>query len=108
MPYITQVQRPIIDAKIHDLVTSTELGNAQYRKNSVDKITEGELNYMIIRLIQIWCAHRGVSYSTFNAAIGVLNCVLQEFYRMVVSPYEDQKIAENKPVGILDISDHSS
>lgn len=102
MPYIEPKQKQIIDTGVQELIQSTELVNSQFRKSQIDKISEGELNYMITRIVQTWCTHRGVCYATFNAAIGVLSCVLHELYRIVVSPYEDKKIEENGPVGVLD------
>jgi hypothetical protein len=61
-------------------------------------LTDGHLNYAITRLVHEWIAHRGESYETYNAAVGVLECAKLELYRRRVAPYEDRKIAENGDV----------
>jgi len=60
--------------------------------------TEGELNYVISCLCNIYLHRRGVKYATMNAIMGVLDCAGKEFYRRVAAPYEDRKIAENGDV----------
>ena len=37
-------------------------------------------------------------YFYLNRAMGVLECIKQEFYRRVAAPYEDIKIVENGDV----------
>lgn len=66
-------------------------------------VTEGSMNFIITRLLRVWVA--GIedvvaepNYSDFNAAIGVLECVKQEFYRRAVVPYEDKKREQNGDV----------
>jgi hypothetical protein len=49
---------------------------------------DGALNYVITRLLMSLYPAR---YMHFNRAIGVLECVKQEFYRVAVAPYEDDK-----------------
>lgn len=61
-------------------------------------ITEGQLNYAVTRLCERYRGEKGDSYSTFNAIIGALECAKQEFYRMVVSPYEEVKREQNGTV----------
>jgi len=58
----------------------------------------GELNYLITRMIHDYIEARGVSYGALNEVIGVLECAKQEFYRRIVSPYEDIKMRENGDV----------
>jgi len=53
--------------------------------------TEGELNYSMTRLVERFRAQKGDSYATFNAIVGALESAKLEFYRRVVSPYEDLK-----------------
>ena len=43
-----------------------------------------------------------LNYAQLNAAIGVLECVKLELYRMVAAPYEDRKCMENGPISDLD------
>jgi len=57
----------------------------------------GELNYVISKLIYLWCRQEN-SYKKLNDAIGVLECAKQEVYRRMVIPYEEQKRKENGEV----------
>jgi len=84
MPYIKQSDRceynKAIDALVRELNTAPD----------------GHINYAITVLLK---RLYGSSYHDHNAAIGVLECVKQEFYRCVVALYEDKKKAENGDVG---------
>jgi hypothetical protein len=64
----------------------------------------GELNYAISHLCHRYIVEtrKGVSYANCNEVMGVLDCAKLEFYRTVVAPYEDVKMAENGPVSALD------
>jgi hypothetical protein len=56
---------------------------------------DGELNYVVTRVL------KGVyplRYYHVNKAVGVLECIKQEFYRRVAAPYEDIKIKESGDV----------
>ena len=53
---------------------------------------EGELNYLITSFMKRIYNPR---YFDYNRAIGLLECIKQEFYRRIVAPYEDTKISEN-------------
>lgn len=77
MPYIRPESRQIYNDQIDEL--SAGITNV------------GELNYVITRLCHKWI----LKY-------GKLSCVTQEFYRVVVSDYEDLKRAENGSVSSLD------
>lgn len=81
MPYITPIQRQRLDPLLQPLLASP--------------LVPGDLNYLITRLL---LHQRPSSYETFNALIGVLECVKQELYRRAVAPYEDIKIKENGDV----------
>jgi len=81
MPYIKKKER----AKLDYLV-----------KEIAEKIyDEGALNYVISSLCFEVLQREKINYKTLNAIIGVLTCVLQEFYRRIVVPYENSKIEEN-------------
>lgn len=83
MPYIDQESRKRFDPHIEALVDQ--------------KVTVGELNYIISKMIwTLW--NRKRSYTLANNLIGVLECVKAEFYRRFLSPYEDIKIQENGDV----------
>jgi len=84
MPYIKKEDRKKFDVKIADLAREIE--------------TEGELNYVITKICLRWLYKHKVCYSVLNSIIGVLFCVIQEFYRRIVSIYEDNKIEENGDV----------
>lgn len=58
----------------------------------------GQLNFCISDLLDYYIRKRGLSYSTLNEVIGVLECAKLELYRRVASPYEDAKIEENGDV----------
>lgn len=89
MPYIKKSEREHIDKMVP----------------RVDLLTAGELNYLISRIVFKWVTGLGISYSSCNVAVGVLECVKQEFYRRVVAPYEDKKKLENGDVFIVERPD---
>lgn len=60
--------------------------------------TPGELNYVFTRLIQEYLKLNGLSYTKINDILGALEGAKLEFYRRVVAPYEEKKIAENGDV----------
>jgi hypothetical protein len=73
------------------------------RKNAENGIgafpkTPGELNYVITRQVIEYVSMAGLSYTSINDAIGVLECAKLELYRRVAGKYEDQKIAKNGDV----------
>lgn len=85
MPYIRKEARDDYDSVLRPLA------------DWLEGVPEGDLNYVLTRLIQAWLGGRH-TYSDYNAALGVLEAVKQEFYRRVVAPYEDKKIKENGDV----------
>lgn len=91
MPYIKQEKRDDLDPAIDQLYHLLVGMEADDENNNM----EGNLNYTITRLLRM-CYGR--SYSEFNSAIGVLNCVILEHYRTQAGPYEDQKKYENGDV----------
>lgn len=80
MPYIKQERRDEFDN-----------GNAEAEK-------AGELNYMITTECLNYLNKHGKSYMVINDIVGALECAKLEFYRRLVAPYEDTKIAENGDV----------
>lgn len=82
MPYITQRRRVEIDAHVGEPIA-----------------TVGELNYAITKLVLGYIRLQPKwNYELYNGVIGALEAAKQEFYRRVVVPYEDAKIAENGDV----------
>jgi len=61
----------------------------------VNDFTKGDLNFVISKLLHTHLHSQGCNYATCNDIIGVLECAKLEFYRKIVSPYEDTKIIEN-------------
>ena len=87
MPYIKQDKRPRIDQLIDPLV--------EHLKSLPVEDQDGSLNYAITKILKVLYPKK---YFHLNRAIGVLATVSQEFYRVVVGPYEDTKIKENGQV----------
>lgn len=56
---------------------------------------DGELNYLITSILK---KVYKPSYFNYNRAIGLVECIKQEFYRRSVAPYEEEKIKENGDV----------
>jgi len=82
MPYIKEIQRTSIDLLLDPLLNTT--------------ISEGELNYIITRILDTWQGKTG--YSKINAVVGILECAKLEFYREIASNYEDYKAEINGKV----------
>ena len=61
----------------------------------------GELNYLITCLVDDYLRVEGLTYSTLNDVIGVLECAKQEVYRRVAAPYEDDKRAKHGEVYLV-------
>lgn len=87
MPYIKAEARPELDAHMAALIE-------HIRTLPVEE-QDGALNYTVSRMIMSIYPLR---YFHINRVMGVLECIKQEFYRVVAGPYEDQKIAENGAV----------
>lgn len=88
MPYISKIGRPAFDQHLKEIGPLT--------------LSAGDLNYCITYLVHAYLKAHGKSYSTMNDCIGVLDAAKMEFYRRVVAPYEDIKIAENGDMEVLD------
>lgn len=58
----------------------------------------GELNYLISRIVDTYIQVKSKNYANLNEVIGVLECVKQEYYRRIISVYEDEKIKTNGDV----------
>jgi len=87
MPYIDKNERNKYEKALSDLYDI-------FSSLKEDKL-EGELNYFISSLIDVIY---NPSYYSYNKAIGLLECVKQEYYRRVVSVYEDKKKDNNGDV----------
>jgi hypothetical protein len=87
VPYIRQEDRPRYDNTVNTLITLL-------KERPVESV-DGDINYVFTRIIKEVYPLR---YFHINRAIGVLECIKQEFYRRVAAPYEDIKIKENGDV----------
>lgn len=67
-----------------------------------EPMTPGELNYKITVEVLNYLNNNTetdtLTYRDYNEVIGVLECVKQELYRRMLSPYEDQMIGRNGDV----------
>jgi len=97
MPYIDQRSREIVDEALEPILT--------YFSQAGDIVTyDGEMNYAITRLLLSFYGGKGVlnngnrGYQAYNRAMGVLECVKQEFYRRKIAPYEEKKMKQNGDV----------
>jgi len=83
-PYIKQEDRKKVDPLVEKII---ETISSEPTENQ-----DGMINYLMSKvLLGIYKP----KYFNFNRAMGVLNCITQEFYRRFVAPYEDEKIKEN-------------
>lgn len=55
----------------------------------------GELQYVMAAMFDRYLMGQGVRYQTMNDVMGALAGAQMEFYRKVVSPYEDKMISKN-------------
>lgn len=58
----------------------------------------GELQYEIALLVSGYVNDNDLEYQTLNDVMGALDGASREFYRRIVAPYEDEKIAKNGDV----------
>jgi hypothetical protein len=88
MPYIKQAQRRVLDNEpVIDVASHITL----------DSIT-GEFNYVISTIANELVQTYGRSYKVMSAIRAAMEDASAEFYRRVMAPYEDEKIAENGDV----------
>lgn len=88
MPYIKQEDRLKYNGRLQALITDIILYKA----------TDGEMNYIITKLLKVACDLEHPKYTNINKAIGILECCKLELYRRIAFEYEDQKIKENGDV----------
>lgn len=92
MPYIDDADRYAIDPSIDRLAYEI---NYRVSKDEPWAIA-GILNYAVTRLMLKTLPSK--RYWTMALAIGTLVCVIFEFYRRLVAPYEDKAIQKNGDV----------
>ena len=87
MPYIKKEERQELDKLLQPLI--------DFLKTKGTEEVDGQINYTFTRILANLYKPR---YFNYNRAMGVLECIKQEFYRRVVAPYEDKKKEENGDV----------
>ncbi len=87
MPYIKPEKRTKYDKVLEELI-------GILKTLPVEEI-DGEVNYVVTKMLKEVYPLR---YFHLNRAIGVLECIKQEYYRRVAAPYEDTKIKESGDV----------
>ena len=87
MPYIPETRRE----EIHQELLDNETGGLNWYPENA-----GDLNFTITCFIDNYLASgEGLRYAKLNEMIGALECCKLELYRLIGSPYEDVKLAEN-------------
>jgi len=89
MPYIKKEERPKLDEHIDVLIAEI--------KNSPVESQDGQVNYIVTRILKGVYTEK-MRYFNINRSMGVLSCIMSEFYRRMAAPYEDKKIEENGDV----------
>lgn len=87
MPYILNEDRKEYDGYIAELIGTLEDNSFQ----------SGHINYIFTRILHAWWKNNPC-YNTVCLILGTCSSVAEEFYRRVVTTYEDKKIAENGDV----------
>jgi hypothetical protein len=87
MPYIVKENRALYDAALAGLAESIS-----------DATPDGDLNYIVTRILSDWLQKRGLSYTALADVVTVLETAKLEFYRRIAAPYEDGKAALNGDV----------
>ncbi len=85
MPYIDNgITKREIDTRVTELMEFVE--------------RSGDLNFLLTRILVHYLQREGVCYKTMEDILGAMTGAQAEFYRRVVAPYEDAKIALNGDV----------
>ena len=87
MPYIKPEKRGKYERALEELI-------GILKSLPIEEV-DGELNYVVTKILKEVYPLR---YFHINKAIGVLECIKQEFYRRVAAPYEDIKMKESGDV----------
>ena len=87
MPYIKPEKRVKYQKVLAELISMLKAVPAEE--------VDGEINYIVTKILKEIYPLR---YYHINKAIGVLECIKQEYYRRVAAPYEDTKIIESGDV----------
>lgn len=83
MPYIDQKARPKLDGLMDPLID-------HIRSLPLEE-QDGTLDYVLTRMLM---SLYEPPFFNFNRALGVLTATALEYYRVVVAPYEEEKIEQ--------------
>jgi hypothetical protein len=101
MPYIDPKMRPKLDIAVQNLYEAMlEVNHEAICTTDAQpgSLTDGIVNYSVTRLLHLMYGRGLTTYQDINRAVGVIECIKQEYYRRVASPYEDTKIKQNGDV----------
>lgn len=87
MPYVARDRREIYAEGLARLAAVID-----------EDTPDGDLNYVVSRMLVDWLEKRGLSYSALADVVKVLETAKLEFYRRVAAPYEDGKCSLNGDV----------
>ena len=65
-------------------------------------MTAGEMQYAMAVMFKSYIDRLGLQYQNLNDVMGAITGAQQEFYRIMVAPYEDKKIRLNGGVYTYD------
>jgi hypothetical protein len=85
MPYIRKEDRKRYEWVIDNIVALL--------KEIPEDERDGHVNFIFTTILKR--VYEPPKYKRYNALMGVLSCIQQEFYRRFVVSYENQKIQEN-------------
>lgn len=85
MPYIRKEQRKLVAPIVREMEVLAP------------GLDAGEFTYVTYKMTRLWLG-RKPRFLQWATALGCLLCVILEFYRRGVGPYEDKKIGENGDV----------
>jgi hypothetical protein len=80
---------PYIEKKRREQFKQDEI--TAFVDGTTDIFTVGDINYIITNVVNQYVKLKGLSYSSINDVIGILECAKMEFYRRVAVPYEEKK-----------------
>ena len=88
MPYIKKEDRERYREALAQIVGALE--------SIPEEDRDGHINYVVTVMLKR--LYKPPKYRRYNKAIGVLECIKQELYRIMIAPYEDTKIEQNGDV----------
>lgn len=94
MPYIDIIKRYNYNHDIEHIIDNIYDNEKQHLETHI-----GVYNYIISKILFHILKKYGLNYRNIALITGMIENVKQEFYRRIVTPYEDKKISENGDIG---------